>query len=217
MTNDAYTTLVFTADFRNRGLMKSFWVLCAVFSLGIGLNHASAQASQMDVANLREDINLLTQRIGDLQIRVEQLERQNSSLKSQAGSAAQMYATVAQLNDAVANLNRTIKAASAETKSETLQQVGVQMEKLARQTQAAIDALAKGQAVRPAVTAPKFTEDYPKEGISYTVQKGDTLGVIAKKTHALVKDIINANKITDPSRLMVGQTLFIPQPQTPKN
>jgi LysM repeat protein len=64
-------------------------------------------------------------------------------------------------------------------------------------------------ATRPPVQT-TFTEDYPKEGVSYTVQKGDNLALIAKKTGAKQQDIINANKISDPSRIAVGQTLFIP-------
>ena len=67
----------------------------------------------------------------------------------------------------------------------------------------------KNQASRPAGNS-SFTEDYPKEGVSYTVQKGDTLAVIAKKTGAKQQDIINANKISDPARIILGQTLFIP-------
>jgi LysM repeat protein len=213
MTKD--NTLVFAADFHKHLPMKFFRVGCALLGLGVALSPARGQSGQIDFANLREDVNLLTQRLGDLQIRVEQLERQNNDLKNQAGNAAQTYATVAQLNDAVAELNRTVKAATAETKTETLEKVSVQLEKLAKQTQAAIDALAKGQATRPAVMPPSFTEDYPKEGFSYTVQKGDTLAGIAKKNHASLRDITNANKITDPTRLMVGQTLFIPQAQAP--
>jgi len=46
--------------------------------------------------------------------------------------------------------------------------------------------------------------------VSYTVQKGDTLAVIAKKTGARQQDIINANKLADPSKINLGQTLFIP-------
>jgi LysM repeat protein len=215
----AHPALVFTAGIRNRGAMKFMRVLWALLGLSVFSGPARAQSgpTQLDFANLQEDVRLLNQRLGDLQIRVEQLERENSDLKNQTGSAAQTYATVAQLNDAIANLNRAIKAAANETKNETLEKVSVQMEKLARQTQAAIDALAKNQASRTAVTPPTFTEDYPKEGVSYTVQKGDTLGLIAKKMHASVRDITNANKITDPSRLMIGQTLFIPQAQGPQN
>jgi LysM repeat protein len=66
-------------------------------------------------------------------------------------------------------------------------------------------------AARPAV-ATTFGDDYPKEGIRYTVQKGETLAQIAKKNGAKMQDIINANKIVDPTRIQAGQTLFIPIP-----
>jgi len=33
---------------------------------------------------------------------------------------------------------------------------------------------------------------------------------LARRTGARVQDIINANKITDPAKIQVGQTLFIP-------
>ena len=56
-----------------------------------------------------------------------------------------------------------------------------------------------------------FKDDFPKEGINYTVQAGDTLGEIARKNNAKLQDIVNANKIADPTKIQVGQTLFIPQ------
>ncbi len=168
---------------------------------------ASAQNLQYEVAGLREDIRGLVQRVGELNLRVEQLERENAELRKRTTS--QDFATITQLNEAVADLNRTISAAAASSKSETLQQVAAQMERLAKQTNAAIDSLAKGMATRPAVNN-IFTDDYPKEGLSYTIQKGDTLSSIATKHGAKVQDIINANKITDPRSIQVGQTLFIP-------
>lgn len=155
---------------------------------------------------------MLSQRLGEVQLRVEQLERENRELRNRATGAEQSYATIAQLNEAVADLNRTIKAQAASTKTETLQQVSGQMEKLAQQTNAAIESLAKGvhAATRSPVAPPAFSEDYPKEGVTYTVQKGDTLASIAKKTGGSSKDIINANKLADPSKIQAGQTLFIP-------
>jgi LysM repeat protein len=146
--------------------------------------------------------------MNELSLRVEQLERDNGELRSKSG---QTYVTLAQLNEAITDAQKTMQAALREQKRETLQQVSVQLEKLANETQAAINALAKGAVTRPAVSTPTFTEDYPKEGVSYTVQRGDTLSSIAHKTNAKTQDIINANKITDPTRLQVGQTLFIPQ------
>lgn len=172
---------------------------------------ASAQPlpSAVEFANLREDVRGLVQRVGALSLRVEQLERENSELRQRLGAADKSYATVAQLNDAISDLNRNIRSAAAAAKNEALQQVSTQMEKLAKQTNAALDSLAKAQATRPAVQT-TFSENYPKEGISYTVQKGDTIAVIAKKTGAKQQDIVNANKLADPSRISVGQTLFIP-------
>lgn len=168
----------------------------------------SPASESVELANLREDVRLLTQRVGDLSLRVEQLERENGDLQAKS---SQTYVTLAQLNAAIAQLNKAMQDALSEQKHETLRQVGVQLEKLARETQAAIDAVAKGVATRAPVTTPTFNDNYSKEGVSYTVQRGDTLSSIAHKTGARMEDIINANKITDPTRLQVGQTLFIPQ------
>jgi LysM repeat protein len=177
----------------------------------------SSQSLSTDVANLSEDIRGLKQRVNELQLRVEQLENENRELR---GKATNNYATIAQLNEAVADMNRTVKAAAASAKTETLQQVSVQMEKLAKQTNAAIESLANGINARSSATSTStasthatqttFSDDYPKEGTNYTVQKGETLAVIARKTGAKPQDIINANKISDPSKIQAGQSLFIP-------
>jgi LysM repeat protein len=162
---------------------------------------------RVELANLRQDMLLLTQRVGELSMSVEQLTRDNSALQNKAN---QSYATIEQLNKAVADINRTLQAGLAEQKSDTLNHVSAQMERLARQTQAAIDALAKNQATRPALQT-SFSDEFPKEGINYTVQAGDTLSGIAKKNGAKLSDVRNANKIADDTRIRIGQTLFIPQ------
>jgi LysM repeat protein len=198
--------LVFQKQFTNlRTMLKSFLVACALTTSAF----AQLPASSIDVANMREDIRGLSQRVSELSLRLEQVERENNELRSRAGSQERSYATVSQLNAAVSDLNTTVKAAIASSRTDTLQQVSTQIEKLAKQTNAAIDSLAKGMATRPPVQT-TFAEDYSKEGVSYTVQKGDTLAVIAKKTGGKQQDIINANKISDPSKIQVGQTLFIP-------
>jgi LysM repeat protein len=165
--------------------------------------------TSMDVANLQEDVRGLTQRVNDLSLRVEQLERQNGELANQAGQASQGYATLVQLNAAVVELNHTIEAATAASKSDTLDAVSVQIQKVVRQFNAALAALGKSHPT-PAAAEAAAGADYPKTGVSYTVQKGDTVELIAKKTGAKVQDIVNANKLSDPSLIKVGQSLFIP-------
>jgi LysM repeat protein len=198
--------LVFAEAFSYLRRMLKRLLGCCVIALSA---NAQTNSAQIELANLREDVRGLVQRVGELSLRVEQLERENTELRGKAGAAEKSYVTLTQLNDAVAALSQSVRSSAAAAKSETLQQVGGQMEKLARQTNAAIDSLAKGLATRNPVQT-TFSDDYTKEGISYTVQKGDTLAVIAKKTGAKVQDIVNANKISDPSHIVVGQTLFIP-------
>jgi peptidoglycan L-alanyl-D-glutamate endopeptidase CwlK len=49
---------------------------------------------------------------------------------------------------------------------------------------------------------------------TYTVRKGDTLGAIARRFYGATSRfplIVSANRITNPDRLRVGQTLLIPE------
>ena len=176
--------------------------------------------AQTEIADLKEDVRGLSQRVNELSLRVEQLEHENSDLRARTGGleANKDTVTSAQLNGAVADLNASISSAVSTSRAEILQKVAAQMEILARQTNAALDSVARaGPApqVRPAGApqAPKpvvFGEAYPKEGISYTVQKGDSVGTIAKRTGGKTQDIIDANKLLDPSRIQAGQVLFVP-------
>src|SRR4051812_40844173 len=101
-------------------------------------------SAQIEVANLREDVRGLSQRVGELSLRIEQLERENAMLRQSSANLNQSYVTLTQLNAAVNEINATMRAAISNSKSETLQIVGVQMEKLAKQSNAAIDSVAKG-------------------------------------------------------------------------
>lgn len=166
-----------------------------------------ADAMLRELAALREDVRGLSQRVGQLELANQDLARENSALQART---SQSYVTLEQLNKAVADLNKAMQSALASQKREVLDTVGDQLAKLGRQTNAALDALAKGQATRPTVQS-EFKEDYSKQGVSYTVQTGDTISSIAQKLGARSQDIINANKISDPTKIRVGQTLFIPQ------
>jgi LysM repeat protein len=174
---------------------------------------AQNASPQVELANLREDVRGLAQRVGDLTLRLEQLERENAELRRKSADGARAYATVAQLDQAVADLNRTVKSSVSTSQNETLQIVGTQLEKLGRQTNAALESLAKSQAVRPVSTPSPALSSPPVpsgDGGTYTVQKGDSLASIAKKTGAKQQDIVTANKLSDPSLIKVGQTLIIP-------
>lgn len=72
---------------------------------------------------------------------------------------------------------------------------------------------------QPGVSIPTPTPDPPKavptlrtKEEKYTVQANDTLGAIARRYGVDVSTIAEANKLTDPNRLKVGQVLVIPAP-----
>jgi hypothetical protein len=186
---------------------------------------APALLAQTDIADMHEDIRGLTQRVGELTLRVEQLEHENETLRSKVAGldGAKDSVTTAQLNAAIADLNASIHSAVADSRTEILDKVATQMENLAKQTNVAIDSIAKPAAssatytatATPAPAKMEFSDNFPKEGISYTVAKGDSVGVIARKTGARSADIIAANKITDPSKIQVGQVLFVPGGKEP--
>lgn len=180
-----------------------------LFALPLALSAQAVSSPAAELANLREDVRLLVQRVGELSLRVEQLENENARLAKLAAGAQDNAATISQLNTAIADLTRDIKAAGAQTKSEVLAVVATQMETLAKQTNAALDAMSRGRSAGPAAPA-TFSDNFPKEGVTYTVQPGDTLSKIAQKTGARLNDIVNANKIVDPTKVQVGQVLFIP-------
>ncbi|MFZ0369840.1 MAG: LysM peptidoglycan-binding domain-containing protein [Halobacillus sp.] len=51
----------------------------------------------------------------------------------------------------------------------------------------------------------------PAQGDSYTVKAGDTLYSIAKRYNVSLNDLIEANQISNPSYIRIGQDLVIPQ------
>ena len=184
-------------------------VLLLPLLLAPALQAQAASLSGTELANLREDVRLLLQRVGELSLRVEQLETDNTRLSKSAAGAERSFVTLAQLNTAVADLSRDLKAGDAATKTEVLSTVATQMENLARQTNTALDSVTRPRAAAPAAPA-AFHENFSKDGISYTVVAGDTISRIAQKTGAKVADIVNANKLADPTKIQVGQVLFVP-------
>jgi LysM repeat protein len=176
---------------------------------------------QVEMANLRADVQTLDRRVREMEIAMEDLARQNRELaaavdRQQRNAAGQMGDVVrqAQLNQSIADLQQKTQAADAELRRQIVSQVTQQIEQLGKQTQAAIDAVARNAAARPSAPPPRqatFSDDFPREGVSYTVQRGDTLSGIASRHNSSVRDIQNANQISDPSTIQVGQVLFIPQ------
>ncbi|MBP7143302.1 MAG: LysM peptidoglycan-binding domain-containing protein [Opitutaceae bacterium] len=165
--------------------------------------------SNLEFANLREDVRLLSQRVGELLLRVEQLERENGELRQQAEGASRGFVTVAQMNEMLADINRSVKGMVSAAEAESRELINRRIEQLAQQTDQAIAAVNRAQAGARASSSPR-TVDATTKGISYTVQKGDTLSLIARKTGSRLQDILAANNLSETSTIIPGQVLFVP-------
>lgn len=167
------------------------------------------------VAGLKQDFSLLSQEVRTLRLEIEQLSRENSALRARITSSEADQSLQEQLTAISSDIERVrleYKAADSKNKGTIIAELNQQMEVLTKKVEAAIHSVANAH---PKTSIPpKFSDDYPKTGVSYTVQSGDTLSAIARIHGSSTKHIQNANKIVNPSRdLQIGQTIFIPMPQ----
>lgn len=194
-----------------------FSVLLGLALLGGTVLPLGAQSNDLRVAvaNMTQDLNLLTQQVKTMRLEMEELRRENARLQAQVAAASnvnQTEARISSLSSAVESLRGDYRAADEAQKAQIIAEVTRQLNALAKEMQGAINTVAEAVGSQPQVaTTVHFSEDYPKTGKPYVVRSGDTLSGIARQHKSTVKDIQNANKIVNPSRdLKVGETIFIP-------
>lgn len=191
----------------------SIWTTVSVLAMAASaVVPAPATAQQqniaMTVASMREDLRLLDERVRQMSVEMEELRRENRALREKADATnAASYVTVQQFNTALAELEKALRTGD----KEVALQMTTQLEKLAKQTQSALDTLAKSASIAAPQKTFQFTNDYPQTGTTYTVMSGDTISSIAQKFGSTARDIQNANKIADPRTLQAGQVIFVPQ------
>ena len=176
---------------------------------------AAQDSLRITVANLSQDVNLLGQSLKTMRLEIEDLRRENARIRAQVVAASSKSATNAQISNlsvAIETLRREYGSADAQQKQQILAELNRQISVLAKETQSAINSIAKAAYNQPQVsTPPHFSDDFPKTGKTYVVRSGDTLSKIARDHGSTIKHIQNANKIVNPSKdLQVGETIFIP-------
>ena len=166
---------------------------------------------RVSVADMKQDLAALIQEVKALRLELDQVRYEQARL-SAAKSGDRTQAELSRLSATIDAVGKAYRLADERQKQTILAEANRQIEALAKQTQAALEALAKTGASQPATQAPiHFSEDYPETGKPYFVRSGDTLSKIARDHGSKVKDIQNANKIANPSRdLQIGQTISIP-------
>ncbi|MGF1482807.1 MAG: LysM peptidoglycan-binding domain-containing protein [Opitutales bacterium] len=194
------------------------WILLLGWLLGSTL-WVSAQSSE-SVAGLAQDVQRLDRQVKQLQLIIEQLQAENRTLRGNIQELRQYQSEVnAALNQVLVTgpgngqLRQQWEAADEKLKAALVAEVSRQMNALAAKVDSTLSTSTVAQAAR--ATNPgrafEFDDDFPRSGVEYTVQSGDTLSALAQRFNSTVRYIQNANRIADPSKLHVGRTLFIPQ------
>ena len=176
---------------------------------------AAASPARKQLADLTQDLNYLKKQVAQFKLDIEQFKRENAELKQHTQKVlAQDYVTMAQVNRSIEAVREELLSSNSKQKQEIVNEVSRQIEKLAKQTEGAMSSLTdalESQQKQPPPAKHVFSNNYPKAGVAYTVQPGDTLSGIAQMHKSKVRYIQDANKISDPTKLMVGKNIFIPQ------
>ena len=193
--------------------LKALLNFASVFLLFIPV--AAQDSLRVTVANLSQDVDLLEQSLKTMRLEIEELRRENARIRAQVAAASSKGATSAQITNlsaAIETLRREYGLADTQQEQQILAELNRQISVLARETQSAINSIAKAAYIPPQVPTPVyFSDDFPKTGKTYVVRSGDTLSKIARDHGSTIKNIQNANKIVNPSKdLQVGETIFIP-------
>ena len=185
-------------------------------SFGILLLSPFFSWGNVQVANLKQDLELISRELAGLRSEVELLRRENAQLRVVVDSFAKKAnsdqgissAQLIQINSRLSSLEKRVQA---NTGSQAMIQTSVnkQMQELIKQMNDGFEKVSKG------TTAPlptkTFSSDYPQKGFVHKVEKGETVSSIAKKYESKVNWIIDANQIEDPTKVFVGKELFVPQ------
>ena len=164
-------------------------------------------------ASLSQDVALLKEQLGEMRFEVERLLRENQALElrmkkleAQGASAVSDAVFRQELSSLKAEFNRLSKA----QREELAKQITKQIQALADEIERGGSSGGGSSPTRSPVITEWDPNSFPKTGIYYKVQSGDTLSKIASEAGSKVAYITHANKIPNPDRLQVGRELFIP-------
>ena len=167
----------------------------------------------MRLTNLEEELSFIKRSLGIMDLEIEGIKAQQKKQQEMINSLMKM-ATVRKSsseNLSSNNLKQMMDALRSEriaSRTDILKRI----QSLASQTEKSLNLLRQSVLdTNPSKKPSSFNNDYPKQGIEYTVKLGDTLGKISKKFNSKISWIKNANKMNNPDKLTPGEILFIPQ------
>jgi LysM repeat protein len=191
-------------------VFPSSLLLCFIFGSVCLSGNLSAQNQEARalVADLSQDIALMDRQIRGMKLDIEIL-KDNQAETLNKSSVRALELKLNQMSNDLNILKKAVSAQEKRIKQAILNEVAEQMDAYVSQINSQI-AFTESQ-VNSADVKKVFSDSYPKSGVSYEVQSGDTLSQIAAQFGSKVQYIQDANQINDPARdLRVGDIIFIP-------
>ena len=189
----------------------------------ITLSLCALPAARSQDAATEERLNKISGQILDLiagqkqeQERLAAIARELESVREQASKPTGNYAAqedLKRLHDELKDVDRKRLEDNDKIRAELL--------KLSKVLSAPVSSTKKTSSSTTAAT-PDLAKTVPAEkGFNYTIQKNDTLSIIVqayrdKNIKVTTEQIIKANPGLNPTRLRVGQEIFIPAPVNAK-
>lgn len=178
-----------------------------LFSVLSNALYSQNQDIRTSVADLTQDFSALDRQVRSIQFELELLkENQNSEPTDKA--IRLLNAKILKVENELKNLRMEMAQRDRALGEQLLSKVTARLDEYFKSLNQSMGA---SQMAESASQPLEFSDAYPKTGLSYEVQPGDTLSQIALKFGSTVRFIQDANQIKDPARdLRVGDTIFIP-------
>lgn len=181
-----------------------------LFLMGIGLCVMGAFAQQHTVvggglssaafAQQAQALREVQRSLAALSARLEAIEQQQGALASRLSAVERGGDTVSQAELAAVRSDlAAVKDVQGRLREEIVEDITKRLTALAQKREAEARQAAKAAAAQ-------------KSGYNHVVEAGQTLSAIAQAYKVSVKSIMQANNIKDPTKVRVGQKLFIPDP-----
>ena len=170
--------------------------------------------SKILLANLKQDIELVNREVTGLRSEVEMLRRENAQLRISVEQASREKNNdredriVLELQNRLQALELAFNQ-SERARGSTQEELNQKFQQIIEQMNRGFDQVSKS--TNPTPQTQTFSNDYPKNGFVHVVEKGETVSSIAQKYKSKVSWIIDANQISDPTKVFVGRELFVPQ------
>ena len=200
--------LLNTTVARNTSLSTFLFALLISALISTSVQAQSTTATRKQLADLAQRFTELERKYNLLQLEVQNLSAENNKLKKDIA--------VLQSEKSAKPVDQVVDAKLDRHRKDTETYVKEQYQKVLEMLSSKIENVSTAKVVTttPATqtTSQKieFSGNFPKNGVIYTVKSGDNLSKIAKKFGSSVKYIQNANKISNPNNVRIGQELFIP-------